>query len=48
MHLQHHGVELFVLVQLLGTGQDGGGFSCSRGAIEQEMGKLVLTDKLLD
>lgn len=48
VHLQHHGVELLVLVQLSGTGEDGGGFSCSRGAIEQEMGKLVLTYKPLD
>lgn len=47
MYLQHHGVELFVLVQLPGTGKDGGGFACSRGAIEQEMGKLVLTNKPL-
>lgn len=48
MYLQHHGVELFVLVQLFGTGEDGGGFARSRRTVEQEMGKLVLTDKPLD
>lgn len=33
-YFQHHGVELFVLVQLPGTSKDGGGFACSWGAIE--------------
>lgn len=47
-YLQHHGVELLVLVQLPGTGQDGGGLSCSRGAVEQQMGEFVLVDKPLD
>lgn len=48
LYLQHHGVELSVLVQLPRTGEDGGGLACSRGAIEQEMGELVLADKPLD
>ena len=48
MYLQHHRVELSVLVQLPGTSEDGGGLACSRGTIEQEMGELVLTDEPLD
>lgn len=48
VYLQHHGVEFLLLVQLLGTGEDGGGFAGSGGAVEQEMGKLLLTDKPLD
>lgn len=48
VYLQHHGVELFVLVQLFGTGEDGGGFASSRRTVEQEMRKLVFTDKPLD
>lgn len=48
VYLQHHGVELFVLVQLPGAGEDGGGFARSRGAVEQQMRKPVLTDKPLN
>lgn len=48
MYLQNHGVKLFVLIQLLGGGQDGGGLACAWGAVEQEMGKLLLVDKPLD
>lgn len=47
-YLQNHGVKLFVLIQLLGAGQDGGGLACAWGAVEQEVGKLLLVDKPLD
>lgn len=47
-YLQHHGVELLVLVQLPGTGQNGGGLSGSRRPVEQEVRKPVLSDEPLD
>jgi len=47
-YLQHHGVELLLLVQLLGTGQDGGGLAGPGRPVEQQVGKLLLADELLD
>lgn len=46
-HLQHHGAELPFLVQLPGTGQDGGCLPGAGWPIEEQMWEPVLADEAL-